>query len=135
MAHISQHQDAAFRRSHTTELSPILLHWQDWACLSLGILMAASPWLLGYTGLEDVTLNAVLIGFLVAALAALSLTLLDRWEAYLNFMLGLWLILSPWLLRFEYYDRVKFAHLAIGAFILVIAAQEIWQNRRVPDRR
>lgn len=80
-------------------------------------------------------LNAVLSGFLVAALAALSLTLLDRWEAYLTLMLGLWLILSPWLLRFDNVDRVKFAHLAIGAFILVIAAQEIWQNRRAPDRR
>lgn len=134
MAHISHHP-ASYREERRTEPSLLLLYWQDWACMALGVLLAASPWLLGYADREDAMLNAVLSGFLVAALAALSLTLLDRWEAYLTLMLGLWLILSPWLLRFDNVDRVKFAHLAIGAFILVIAAQEIWQNRRAPDRR
>src|SRR5690606_16704195 len=101
-----------------------LQRWQDWANMALGIAMTASPWLLGYTGLEDATLNAVMTGFLVFALSALALTLLDHWEAYLNAMLGAWLVLSPWLLRFDGYETVKLAHLAVGAFILVIAAQE-----------
>lgn len=104
--------------------------WQDWANMALGILAAASPWLFGYTGLEGATLNAVIIGFLVFALSALALTLLDRWEAYINALLGIWLVLSPWLLNFMLYDVAKFAHLGIGAFILVIAALEIWQGQR-----
>jgi predicted MFS family arabinose efflux permease len=118
-------------RSVATRPAQELRRWQDWFCMVLGILMAASPWLVGYTGLEDATLNAVMVGFLVFALSALALTLLDHWEAYLNAMLGAWLVLSPWLLRFEDYEMVKFTHLALGAFILVIAAQEIWQSRSV----
>src|SRR3546814_8714656 len=70
-----------------------------------GIAMVASPWLLGYAGLEGATMNAVIIGFLVFALSALALTLLDRWEAWINAALGIWLILSPWLLGFAIYDR------------------------------
>lgn len=133
MAHVSHHQETRYRGNRIARSRPAqdARRWQDWACMTLGIAMTASPWLLGYTGLEDATLNAVLIGFLVFALSALALTLLDRWEAYLNAMLGIWLMLSPWLLRFDSYDAAKFPHLAIGAFILVIAAQEVWQGRNV----
>ena len=116
-------------RSIPTRPAHDLQRWLDWANMVLGIAMAASPWLLGYTGLEDATLNAVMAGFLIFALSALALTLLDHWEAYLNAMLGAWLVLSPWLLRFDGHETVKLAHLAIGAFVLVIAAQEIWQSR------
>lgn len=124
-------RETRYRGSRSVPSRPAqeLRRWQDWANMALGLLMAASPWLAGYTGLEDATLNAILIGFLVFALSALALTLLDHWEAYLNAMLGAWLVLSPWLLRFDGFEMVKFTHLAIGAFILVIAAQEIWQSR------
>lgn len=131
MAHVTHHQETRYRGSRSVASRPAqeLRRWQDWANMVLGILMAASPWLLGYTGLEDATLNAVLIGFLVFSLSTLALTLLDHWEAYLNAMLGVWLVLSPWLLRFDGYELAKFPHLAIGAFVLVLAAQEIWQSR------
>lgn len=116
MAHVTHHPNHHGAR-----------RWQDWANMALGLGAAASPWLLGYTGLEAATLNAVIIGFLVFALSALALTLLDRWEAYINALLGIWLMLSPWLLGFAVYDGAKFANLGLGAFMLVIAASEVWQ--------
>ena len=137
MVHIAHHQTARPEIRHHPRppghARPVqdMRRWQDWSCMGLGIAMAVSPWLLGYTGLQDATLNAVIIGFLTFALSALALTLLDRWEAYINALLGIWLLLSPWLLRFEDFGGAKFAHLAIGAFILVIAILEIWQTRPV----
>ncbi|MEK9971596.1 MAG: SPW repeat protein, partial [Ferrovibrio sp.] len=104
--------------------------WQDWANMALGLLLAASPWLLRFTGLEAATLNAVIIGGLVFALSALALTLLDRWEAYISGMLGIWAILSPWLIGFTAYGMAVAAHVALGALVVVIAAIEIWQDGR-----
>lgn len=115
MAHIIHHEQS--RR------------WQDWANMVLGVLAMASPWLFGYSGLEGATMNAAIIGFLVFALSALALTLLDHWEAFINAVLGLWLVVSPWLLGFALFDVAKFAHMGIGAFVLVIAAAEIWATQ------
>src|SRR3546814_11239646 len=93
-----------------------------------GIAMVASPWLLGYAGLEGATMNAVIIGFLVFALSALALTLLDRWEAWINAAIGIWLILSPWLLGFALYDRARLSHLGIGILVAALAGTGIWES-------
>ncbi|WP_341705364.1 SPW repeat protein [Ferrovibrio sp.] len=116
MAHITHHHEPA-------------RHWQDWVNMILGALMVASPWLFGYAPLEGATMNAVIIGFLVFALSALSLTLLDDWEAYISAGLGVWLILSPWLLGFALYDPARLAHLAIGILVVAVAVLEVWQSR------
>lgn len=116
MAHITHHHEETRR-------------WQDWANMVLGILMVASPWLLGYSALEGATMNAVIIGFLIFALSALALTLLDSWEAWINAALGIWLVLSPWLLSFAIFDPARLSHLGVGLCVLAIAVAEIWQTR------
>lgn len=108
--------------------------WQDWSNMVFGLLLAVSPWLLGFTGLEGATLNAVIIGGLICALSALALTLLDRWEAYISGLLGIWAMLSPWLLGFTDYNAAMLAHLGLGALVVVVAAIEIWQSG-MPDTR
>lgn len=116
--------------AHITHHDPQSRRWQDWANMALGALLAVSPWLFGYTGLEAATINAIIIGLLVFALSALALTLLDGWEAYISGLLGIWAGLSPWLIGFAPYDRASFAHIGIGAAIVAIAAYEIWQTGR-----
>jgi hypothetical protein len=101
--------------------------WPDWTNMALGLLLAVSPWLLQFTGLDAATLNAVIIGFLIFALSALALTLLDRWEAYINGLLGLWAVLSPWLIGFTTYDMAMLAHIALGAMVVAVAVIEIWR--------
>ncbi|WP_298726853.1 SPW repeat protein [uncultured Ferrovibrio sp.] len=122
MAHVT-HNQHDIRHPHE------IRRWQDWTNMALGILAAISPWLFGFTGFEGATLNAVIIGFLVFALSALALTLLDSWEAYINAQLGAWLALSPWLLAFSHYDMIKFVHLSIGALIVAVAVLGIWQGQ------
>ncbi|MFN4277297.1 MAG: SPW repeat protein [Ferrovibrio sp.] len=109
---------------------PEARRWQDWANMAFGILLASSPWLLGYSGLEAATMNAVIVGFLIFALSALALTLLDRWEAYISAMLGLWAGASPWLLGFTGYDGAMIAHLGVGICVVTVASVEIWQGDR-----
>lgn len=93
MAHVTQDHSSDHRRpaAHSWETR----RWEDWCNMVLGLLLALSLWLLRFTGLEGATLNAVIIGGLVCALSALALTLLDRWEAYISGLLGVWAMLSP----------------------------------------
>lgn len=102
--------------------------WQDWANMVFGLLLAVSPWLLQFNGLEGATLNAVIIGGLICALSALALTLLDHWEAYISGLLGVCAMLSPWLLGFTAYDAATLAHTGLGALVVVVAVIEIWQG-------
>jgi hypothetical protein len=122
MAHVTQHHSSGHPEPRVKTR-----RWQDWTNMVLGLLLAVSPWLLQFTGLDAATLNAVIIGGLIFALSALALTLLDRWEAYINGLLGLWAVLSPWLIGFTSYDMALIAHIGLGAGVVVVAAIEIWQ--------
>lgn len=43
--------------------------WQEWANLVLGAWLVVSPWTLGFSALQAATVNAVIVGLIVAALA------------------------------------------------------------------
>ncbi len=128
MAHVTHHHPPEHDKHRPRRAAPTSRRWQDWSNMLLGLLLAASPWLLQFTGLEAALLNAVIIGFLIFALSALALTLLDRWEAYISGLLGLWAALSPWLVGFTAYDAAVAAHIGLGAAVVAIAAIEIWQT-------
>jgi hypothetical protein len=128
MAHVTHHHSSEHHAPPVRTQGSSARRWQDWTNMVLGLLLVASPWLLRFTGLEAATLNAVIIGFLIFALSALALTLLDRWEAYINGLLGLWAVLSPWLIGFTAYDYATIAHVGIGALVVIVAAIEIWQT-------
>ena len=127
MAHVSHHRPDRDPRIDTRRSESG--RWEGWANMVFGLLLAASPWLLRFSGLEAVTLNAVIIGGLICALSALALTLLDSWEAYISGLLGVWAILSPWLIGFTAYDTAMLAHFGLGALVVAVAMIEIWQDR------
>lgn len=133
MAHVSHDHSPEPRQLAGATGGWAARRWQDWATCGLGLLLAVSPWVLQFTGLEAATLNAVIIGGLICALSALALTLLDRWEVYISGLLGIWAMLSPWLIGFTLYDTATFAHLGLGALVVAVAAVEIWQSS-IPDR-
>ena len=43
--------------------------WEEWTEAALGLWMAVSPWVLGFSSLRDATVNAVVTGLVVLALA------------------------------------------------------------------
>jgi hypothetical protein len=134
MAHVThdhssdRHHASDHGRPKAAARSGKTRRWADWGNVGLGLLLALSPWLLRFTGLEGATLNAVIIGGLICALSALALTLLDRWEAYISGLLGVWAMLSPWLIGFTAYDIAMLAHIGLGALVVVVAAIEVWQS-------
>lgn len=50
-----------------------LHEWEEWVNALLGLWVAASPWLLGFTGIANAMWTHLVIGLAVAALAAYEL--------------------------------------------------------------
>ena len=104
-------------------------HWQDWASWALGLWLILSPWILMYwtqtAGLE----NAVVTGFLLLLVEAVTLTAFRRWEEWVNVALGAWLLVSPFLLGFAGVSVIS-NFVVVGALVLLLAVNELREIER-----
>ena len=109
--------------------------WEDWAMMGFGVLIVLSPWLTPAEGMTHgmtVTLNAVIVGLLVGAIAVLEMLALDSWEEAIGFVCGVWLIAAPFLLGYADAGMLRFWHFALGALVAIFAAMEFWQDSARP---
>ena len=71
--------------------------WEDWLGMLLGLLVALSPWVSGdHLAGRIAVWNAALVGVLLFFLAELEYVLPRRWEEAAQLVLGLWLVVSPY---------------------------------------
>lgn len=96
-------------------------HWQDPAALMLGLWMAASPWALGFEAEMNPTWNAVLVGILVTIVALFALFGVRAWQEWANVVLGVWLVVSPWMVGFSALVPAMWNAVIVGAVIAVLA--------------
>jgi hypothetical protein len=108
--------------------------WEDWAGITLGILIVLSPVLAGQHEPEAAMFNAAIVGVLVLALAAFELVDLHRSEEVGQMACGLWLIASPF--AFGYVDggALMVWHFSLGAVVVLLAAFELWQDWSLSDQ-
>lgn len=50
-----------------------VMAWQEWANVALGVWLAISPWIVGFSGLVAAMWNAVIVGAVIAGLALWAL--------------------------------------------------------------
>ena len=96
-------------------------HWQDPLNLLLGIWMIASPWVLRYSTEQNPTWNAVILGALIALAALFALYRVMAWEEWGNVVLGIWLVISPWLLGFNGIMAAMWNAVIVGAIVAILA--------------
>jgi hypothetical protein len=108
--------------------------WEDWFGIALGVLIGLSPWLAGQQDNQIVMWNAVLVGALVLSLAALEFVGLQRWEEAAAFVLGLWLIASPFTFGYADAGVLRYWHFALGGIVTLLAVLELWQDWKLSDK-
>jgi O-antigen/teichoic acid export membrane protein len=108
--------------------------WEDWVGMALGVLIGFSPWFTGQQGDAVVSWNAVIVGALVLALAALELAGLQRWEEVCEVVCGLWLIASPFMFGYIGTGTLGYWHLVLGVLVVLLAAWEFWQDWKLSDK-
>ena len=101
--------------------------------LILGVIMFVSPWVLKLAAGPE-TQNALVAGIVIVVLSIAALTAFAVWEEWLNLIVGLWLIVSPWVLKFPGTSAMRF-DVVIGIIVAVLAAIELWYRWQTPPRQ
>jgi len=104
----------------------------DVANLILGAVLFVSPWMFGFDA-GSASANANIAGVAIAALAIAALAAFAVWEEWLNLIVGLWTLVSPWVLGFQGTTAMT-VHVAIGAAVAILAAIELWIMSQNPPR-
>ena len=104
----------------------------DVANLILGAILFFSPWIFGFDA-GRASENATIAGLVIAVLAIAALTAFAVWEEWLNLIVGLWTLVSPWVLHFQGTHAMT-VHVVIGAIVAILAALELWIMSQNPPR-
>jgi hypothetical protein len=104
----------------------------DVANLVLGAVLFVSPWIFGFNA-GAVAENANVTGLAIAVLAIAALAAFAVWEEWLNLIVGLWAVISPWVVGFQGTTAMT-VHVLIGVAVAVLAAIELWIMSQNPPR-
>jgi hypothetical protein len=101
--------------------------------LILGVFLFFTPWIFRYpTGVESQ--SAMISGIVIAVIAIAALAAFAMWEEWLNLIVGLWVIASPWVLKFQGTGAMR-ADVAIGFIVAALAAVELFIRAQMPRRQ
>jgi hypothetical protein len=92
--------------------------------LLLAILLFVSPWFLARaSGTAVVDLRAS--GAAIALMSLAAIFAYASWQEWANLLLGIWLIVSPWLLGFAH-TRAMHYSIGVGVTVAFFSALELW---------
>ena len=104
----------------------------DVANLVLGAILFFSPWMFGFVA-GRASENAMIAGIVIAVLAIAALAAFAVWEEWLNLIVGLWTLVSPWVFGFQGTTAMTI-HIIVGAAVAILAAIELWMMSQIPPR-
>ena len=107
-----------------------LKRWQDQVILLLGLWLIVSPWAFSYPEGSPQMLNALVSGLVIAVLAAFDLYKTYFWAVVVNLLVGVWVAVSPWVLRLADQRVVMWNELIVGIAVVVLA---LWDLRTDPE--
>jgi hypothetical protein len=96
--------------------------WQDWANLILGAWVLVSPRVLDYAG-TTAALNAYVMGAGIVVFALIAAYMPKAWEEIINMLLGVWLVVSPFVLGFSAMTGIALHTVVVG---ILATAFAIW---------
>jgi hypothetical protein len=98
--------------------------WRNIVTVLLGVWILVSPLVLGFAhGYRDVMWNSWLIGVIVLIVSAgrAVAEVPMFWQEAVDLALGLWLIMSPWILGFAAHVPARICTVAAGILLAGIA--------------
>jgi hypothetical protein len=114
-------------------------HWQDWMNLLLGAWVFISPWAVQHVMASAATpggaggagmWNLSIVGAAIAVLALVALYVFNAWEEWVNGALGLWLLVSPWLMGFSASAALTWNAVIAGILVAVFASWALYEEQQ-----
>lgn len=101
----------------------------NWVVAVAGLWELLSPFILGYSATTVAMWNAVIVGLLLLVLGAAAALYenvsADRTFDWINAVLGLWLIVSPFALGFSAMPVILWNSIIVGVIAVVLG---LWAN-------
>ncbi|MGA7804043.1 SPW repeat protein [Bradyrhizobium sp.] len=98
--------------------------------LILGAILFFTPWMFQYPAGTPWRV-ALVTGVVIAAISIAALAAFAVWEEWLNLVIGLWLIASPWIVHFAGSTAMR-VNVVIGVLVAILAAIELIDTTRSP---
>lgn len=119
--------------------------WRDWVMLVLAVWLFLSPWVLGFAapmvaageaaaGFTSAAWNAWILGVVIAVLSLWAAFQFAEWHDWVTGVLGVWLVVSPWIVGFTALGAALWNTVVVGLLILALAAWELWEARQGTSR-
>ena len=96
-----------------------------------GLWLIISRFILGYSALRGTMWNDVIVGIIIALIAAgkLSRGRSIQWLSWINVVLGLWLIVSPFIFGNAGNTRVLYNEFIVSIVVVILAAWSALSTR------
>lgn len=93
-----------------------------WLNVLAGVWLIISPYVLGFARTSAAT-NAIIVGIIVGILALISATSPESamWTSWLNIILGVWMIISPFILGFTG-GAIVMNSIILGIIVIALSA-------------
>lgn len=98
--------------------------WPDFINLVLGLALLCSPFALHFADRPAALWNAVACGVIIGAIAVAGIVSYQPWKEGAALLVGLWLILSPWILGYVGAAVPTWTDLLFGVWTAVFALLE-----------
>ncbi len=101
--------------------------------LFLASFLFISPWLLRLTNSQG-KLDLWITSAIIVVLSLAAMVAYRDWEEWINVLMGVWLIVSPWLLGFPH-TRAMHLSIGFGIFIVLLALLDLFLHyeKRHPE--
>ena len=107
--------------------------WQDWLNLLIGIWLFISPWVIGFANAsQGASWNAWILGVAIVVFSAIAVTLPQAWEEVINILLGIWMVISSWVIGVAS-RAVETNAVIVGLLVILFAAWAMAMKREWRD--
>lgn len=108
------------------------LRWQDWVNLVLGVWLFVSPWALGFhAALPGSSGNFFIVAVAMVVFAIVGLNARWLWQEWVNLALGIWMIVSPWVIGFNTNTAARDDAILVGIVAGVMALWALMERHRI----
>jgi hypothetical protein len=104
-------------------------HWQDPVNAAIGAALILSPWAARFDSEMAATTNAIVVGMALLAAALGAMMAPKAWEEWTEAVLGLWMIMSPWLLSFSNHSGATITAVVTGTVVVLLSLWTIATDR------
>ena len=96
-------------------------HWQDPGNALAGVWLVISPWVLGFSNVTIAATTTIAVGVLLVATSVGAMQFAQAWEEWLDAILGVGLVLLPFVVGFDGVLPALQNALACGALVTFLA--------------